>query len=134
MRGKQLVIAKGKKGILLTLAMLVLVLGACNRGNPQGMRFASTSDPGVGNAPINNGLPGNPAAPGVSYADVVSRVSPAVNTIHSGMRVRAPRKYSFMDDPLFLPVFCDHVPQQVPVQHRSWLGSGVTISTHGDIL
>ena len=134
MSGKQLVIAKGEMGILLTLAMLVLVLGACNRGNPQGVRFASTSDPGVGNAPINNGLPGKPAAPGVSYADVVSRVSPAVITIHSQMRVRAPQQYPFMDDPMFRQFFGDRMPQQLPEQRRSGLGSGVIISTDGYIL
>ena len=134
MSGKQLVIAKGEMGILLTLAMLVLVLGACNRGNPQGVRFASTSEPGVGNAPINNGLPGNPAAPGVSYADVVSRVSPAVITIHSQMRVRAPQQYPFMDDPMFRQFFGDRMPQQLPEQRRSGLGSGVIISTDGYIL
>jgi Do/DeqQ family serine protease len=134
MSGKQLVSAKGEMGILLTLAMLVLVLGACNRGNPQGVRFASTSDPGVGNAPINNGPPGNPAAPGVSYADVVSRVSPAVITIHSEMRVRAPQQYPFMDDPMFRQFFGDRMPQQQPEQRRSGLGSGVIISTDGYIL
>ena len=134
MSGKQLVIAKGEVGILLTLAMLVLVLGACNRGNPQGVRLASTSDPGVGNAPINNGPTGNPAAPGVSYADVVSRVSPAVITIHSQMRVRAPQQYPFMDDPMFRQFFGDRVPQQQPEQRRSGLGSGVIISTDGYIL
>jgi Do/DeqQ family serine protease len=134
MSGKQLVIAKGEMGILLMLAMLILVLGACNRGNPQGVRFASTSDPGVGNAPINNGLPGNPAAPGVSYADVVSRVSPAVITIHSQMRMRAPQQYPFMDDPMFRQFFGDRMPQQLPEQRRSGLGSGVIISTDGYIL
>jgi Do/DeqQ family serine protease len=127
-------IAKGQVGILLTLAMLVLLLGACNRGNPQGPRFASTSDPGVSNAPINNGPPGNPAAPGVSYADVVSRVSPAVITIHSEMRVRAAQQYPFMDDPMFRQFFGDRAPQQVPEQRRSGLGSGVIITSDGYIL
>ena len=133
MSSKQLVIAKGQIGILLTLAMLVLVLGACNRGNPPGLRLASTSDPGAGNAPINNGPPGNPAE-GVSYADVVSRVSPAVITIHSQMRVRAPQQYPFMDDPMFRQFFGDRMPQQLPEQRRSGLGSGVIISTDGYIL
>ena len=134
MSRKLLVIAKGEMGILLTLAMLVLVLGACNGGNPQGVRLASTSDPGVGNAPINNGSPGNPAAPGVSYADVVSRVSPAVITIHSEMRVRAAQQYPFMDDPMFRQFFGDRMPQQQPEQRRSALGSGVIITTDGYIL
>jgi Do/DeqQ family serine protease len=134
MSGKQLVIAKGEMGILLTLAMLVLVLGACNRGKPERVHLASTSDPGVSNAPINNGPPGNPSAPALSYADVVSRVSPAVITIHSQMRVRAPQQYPFMDDPMFRQFFGDRVPQQQPEQRRSGLGSGVIISTDGYIL
>jgi Do/DeqQ family serine protease len=134
MSGKQLVCAKVEMGKLLTLVMLALVLGACNRGNSEGVRFASTSDPGVGNAPINSGPPGNSAAPGVSYADVVSRVSPAVITIHSEMRVRAPQQYPFMDDPMFRQFFGDRMPQQQPEQRRSGLGSGVIISTAGYIL
>jgi Do/DeqQ family serine protease len=134
MSGKTFVSAKGPTVGLLTFLMLVLFLGACNRNNSQGVRFASTSDPGVNNAPINNGQPGSAAGPGVSYADVVSRVSPAVITIHSQMRVRAPQQYPFMDDPMFRQFFGDRVPQQMPERRRSGLGSGVIISTDGYIL
>jgi Do/DeqQ family serine protease len=134
MSGKTFVSAKGPMVVLLTLLMLVFFLGACNRNNSQGVRFASTSDPGVNNAPINNGPPGSAAGPGISYADVVSRVSPAVITIHSEMRVRAPQQYPFMDDPMFRQFFGDRVPQQMPEQRRSGLGSGVIISTDGYIL
>jgi S1-C subfamily serine protease len=98
------------------------------------VRFASTSDPGINNAPINNGPPGATVVPVLSYADVVSRVSPAVITIHSEMRVRAPQQYPFMDDPMFRQFFGDRVPQQVPELRRSGLGSGVIISTDGYIL
>src|SRR6185437_1783336 len=132
MRGKQFVISKGLFGVLLIL--LALSFGACSRGNSQGVRFASTSDPGVNNAPINNGAPGNATVPVVSYADIVSRVSPAVITVHSEMRVRAPQQYPFMDDPMFRQFFGDRMPQQMPEQHRSGLGSGVIISTDGYIL
>lgn len=134
MSGKTFVSAKGPKVGLLIFLMLVLFLGACNRNNSQGVRFASSSDPGVNNAPINNGPPGSAAGPGVSYADVVSRVSPAVITIHSQLRVRAPQQYPFMDDPMFRQFFGDRVPQQMPEQRRSGLGSGVIISTDGYIL
>jgi len=132
MRGKQFVISKGLLGVLLIL--LALSFGACSRGNSQGVRFASTSDPGVNNAPINNGAPGNATVPVVSYADIVSRVSPAVITIHSEMRVRAPQQYPFMDDPMFRQFFGDRLPQQMPEQRPSGLGSGVIISTDGYIL
>jgi Do/DeqQ family serine protease len=134
MNGKTFVSAKGLTVGLFIFMMLVLFLGACNRNNSQGVRFASTSDPGVNNAPINSGPPGNAAGPGVSYADVVSRVSPAVITIHSQMRVRAPQQYPFMDDPMFRQFFGDRVPQQMPERRRSGLGSGVIISTDGYIL
>jgi Do/DeqQ family serine protease len=132
---KELGMAKAKMGILLILLILVFFLGACNRGNSQGVRFASTSDPGgVNNAPINNGAPTTPSGPVISYADVVSRVSPAVITIHSELRVRAPQQFPFMDDPMFRQFFGDRLPQQVPEERRSGLGSGVIISTDGYIL
>ena len=132
MRGKQFLISKYQFGVLLILLALSLV--GCNRGHSQGVRFASTSDPGVNNAPINNGVPGNSTVPVTSYADIVSRVSPAVITIHSEMRVRAPQQYPFMDDPMFRQFFGDRLPQQMPEQRRSGLGSGVIISTDGYIL
>ena len=132
MRGKRFLISQNQLGVLLIL--LAFSFGACNRGNSQGVHFASTSDPGVNNAPINNGAPGNSSGPVTSYADIVSRVSPAVITIHSEMRVRAPQQYPFMDDPMFRQFFGDRVPQQMPEQRRSGLGSGVIVSTDGYIL
>ena len=55
MRGKQFAISNGQLAVLLIL--LALSFGGCNRGNSHGVRFASTSDPGVSNPPINNGAP-----------------------------------------------------------------------------
>ena len=132
MNAKTFVTAKGSIGVLLIL--VVFCLGACSQGGSSGVRFASTSDPGINNAPINNGPPAVTAVPIVSFADVVSRVSPAVITIHSEMRVRAPQQYPFMDDPMFRQFFGDRVPQQGPERRRSGLGSGVIISTDGYIL
>jgi Do/DeqQ family serine protease len=116
-----------------TLLTSIVLFGACSRNNPA-LRFASSSNPGVNNAPINNGPPNGTAGPVVSYADIVSRVSPAVITIHSEMRVRAAQQYPFMDDPMFRQFFGDRAPQQMPEQRRSGLGSGVIISTDGYIL
>lgn len=132
MSGKKFVITKGSIGVLLIL--LVFFLVACNRAGSSGVRFASTTDPGINNAPINSGPPSTTAGPVVSFADEVNRVSPAVITIHSEMRVRPPQQYPFMDAPLFRQFFGDRVPQQMPEQHRSGLGSGVIISTDGYIL
>jgi Do/DeqQ family serine protease len=115
------------------LVILALFLPACAHRNPA-LRLASTSDPGTNNGPINNGPPNGAPGPVVSYADIVSRVSPAVITIHSEMRMRAPQQYPFMDDPMFRQFFGDRLPQQQPEQRRSGLGSGVIISTDGYIL
>src|ERR1051326_3952574 len=46
-----------------------------------------------------------PSGPLVSYADVVDRVAPAVVTIRSSKRVRAPEQFPFMDDPMFRELF-----------------------------
>ena len=139
MNGKKFLFGNGRMATvlstLLTLAMLVFSFAACNRQNPP-VRFASTSDPGINNAPINNPPPSGSSVPVVSYADVVSRVSPAVITIHSEMRVRAPQQFPFLDDPMFREFFDQRggVPQQQPERRRSGLGSGVIISTDGYIL
>lgn len=133
MRAQRFVMPKKAIGILLTL-LLSLFLAACNRPGSSGVRFALTSDPGLNNAPINNGPPSSPNDPVVSYADVVSRVSPAVITIHSEMRVRAPQQYPFMDDPMFRQFYGERVPQQIPERRINGLGSGVIISTDGYIL
>ena len=138
MNGKRFLFGNGRVATLLstllTLAILVIASGACNRENAP-VRFASTSDPGVNNAPISNPPPSGTSVPAVSYADVVSRVSPAVITIHSQQRVRAPQQYPFLDDPMFREFFDQRggVPQQQP-RRRSGLGSGVIISTDGYVL
>lgn len=133
MNWNKFVISKTPLVVLLTVLILAFILGACNRNSPSEVRFATTSEPGTNNAPINNPPP-NSSAPFVSYADIVSRVSPAVITIHSEMRVRAPQQYPFLDDPLFRQFFGDRLPQQRPEQRRSGLGSGVIVSTDGYIL
>ena len=119
----------------LILALLVFSLGACNRQNAP-IHFASTSDPGINNAPINNPPATGAGMPVVSYADVVSRVSPAVITIHSEIRLRAPQQYPFLDNPLFREFFNQRggAPQPPPEQRAQGLGSGVIISTDGYIL
>src|SRR5882672_3559289 len=134
MSSKRFVTTKRPIWVSLSLLLLVSFMGACRVGS-SAVRFASTSDPGINNAPINNGPPTNTAGPVVSYADVVSRVSPAVITIHSELRVRAPQQFPFMDDPIFRQFFGDrgNMPQS-PELHREALGSGVIVTTDGYIL
>src|ERR1051326_5527063 len=61
-----------------------------------------------------NPTPVAPAAPGTqaSYADLVSRVAPAVVTIRSTERSRAPQQFPFTDDPSFRDFFGDRMPQK----------------------
>jgi Do/DeqQ family serine protease len=83
--------------------------------------------------------PATAAAPQQSsYADVVQRVTPAVVTVRSQSRARAPQQFPFMDDPRFRDFFGQRTPrgeQQPPRRERqSGLGSGVIVSRDGYIL
>ena len=73
-----------------------------------------------------------------SYADVVSKVAPAVATIRAERRVRAPQQHPFFDDPFFQDFFGGRAPQmQQPPQRelrQQALGSGVVISPDGYIV
>ena len=119
-----------KLGIIVLLAIAV---GACNRGNKEEFRLSTTSNP---NATNPASTASNPAVmPVSSYADVVSKVAPAVVTIHASRRVRQPQQYPFMDDPFFRRFFGNpKEEQQQPEQQRQGLGSGVIIDANGFIL
>ena len=72
-----------------------------------------------------------------SYADLVSRVSPAVVTIRSTERSRPAQQFPFMDDPNFRDFFGDRLPQmqqQQPPQRVQGVGSGVIVNSDGYIL
>jgi Do/DeqQ family serine protease len=116
-------------GIITTLT---IGLGACNR--EQRGDFHLTTTPNATN-PATTTSSSNPAVmPVSSYADVVSKVAPAVVTIHSQSRVREPQQYPFIDDPFFRRFF-GSPQQQPPVERqRSGLGSGVIIDANGYII
>jgi serine protease Do len=123
-------------GIGLTLAFLLASFGACTRQNGAAARYAATDNPPVNNGPINNSPTSTaPSGPVVSYADVVTRVAPAVVTIHSTQRVRQPQQFPFMNDPFFQQFFGNRGVQQAPAElRREALGSGVIVSADGYIL
>jgi Do/DeqQ family serine protease len=83
-------------------------------------------------APVATNVPGAQA----SYADLVSRVSPAVVTIRSTERSRAPQQFPFTDDPSFRDFFGDRMPQlqQQQPQRVQGVGSGVIVTSDGYIL
>jgi Do/DeqQ family serine protease len=68
-----------------------------------------------------------------SYADVVDKTTPAVITIRSARRVRAPQQFPFLDDPMFEQFFGRrNAPRgEQPRQQQLGLGSGVIVSSDG---
>lgn len=73
----------------------------------------------------------------LSYADVVSRVAPAVVTVHTSRRVRAPEQFPFFDDNFLRQLFGGSFGrrQQQPAQEvERTLGSGVIVRSDGHIL
>ena len=111
---------------------IVVALGACNRRSGESFHLTSS-----GNANATNSAPAppNPAVmPVASYADIVSKVAPAVITIHSQMRVRQPQQFPFMEDPFFRRFFGERQAQPPAEQQRQGLGSGVIIDANGYIL
>ena len=118
-----------RANILLGLALVVFSFASCSgQGTLMGLAPAQPAQP----PPVSNsgvvGLQG-------SYADLVSRVSPAVVTIRSTERARAPQQFPFMDDPTFREFFGDRMPQQQqPPQRVQGVGSGVIINSGGYIL
>ncbi|MFN2579256.1 MAG: DegQ family serine endoprotease [Pyrinomonadaceae bacterium] len=106
-----------KAGVLGLL--LVLSVTACK---------AKASNPALNFAPVPDAAPQN------SYADIVSKVAPAVITIRADKRVRTPQQFPFSDDPFFRGLFGNRGPQQPQEQLQQALGSGVIVSADGYIL
>ena len=91
----------------------------------------SQGAPAVSSAPVADAPPQN------SYADVVSRVAPAVVTIHANKRVRRPQQFPFLDDPTLRDWFRNQRrdEQQQPRESlERALGSGVIVSADGYII
>jgi len=107
-----------------------------------GYRLGTNSLPGVNAQSTPSGqfiaTSGGSGSSRDSYADVVDRVAPAVVTIRSARRVRAPQQYPFMDDSLLRQFFGDRggqMPQrEAPPRMQRGLGSGVIVTGDGYIL
>jgi serine protease Do len=103
--------------ILLSLVLLVFAFASFNAQN-------SLMTPVASAQVVQN-----------SYADLVAKVSPAVVTIRSTERARAPQQFPFMDDPTFREFFGDRFPQQPQTPRQvQGVGSGVIVSPDGYIL
>ncbi len=104
-------------------AIALCMFGACRRG--EDVTSLPVSPPA--GAPLVNG------GAAVSYAEVVNRVAPAVVTIRSARRVRAPRQHPFFNDPFFSDFFGNAMPMPREQIQRG-LGSGVIITADGYML
>src|SRR5206468_4430265 len=104
---------------LLLICAAILLSGCKGRGSV----LADTPTNRVSDAPPQN-----------SYAAVVSRVAPAVVTIRSNKRVRAPEQFPFADDPFFRGLFGNRGQQPPQESLQRGLGSGVIVNPDGYIL
>ena len=82
---------------MLVVIAAILGIAACQRSQPD---VTYASGPAVASA-----------AP-QSYAPLVARIAPAVVTVHSARRVRAPQQLHFENDPFFRWFFGNRAPQQ----------------------
>jgi len=74
------------------------------------------------------------SGPILSYADTVDLVAPAVVTIRSSKRVRAPQQFPFLNDPFFRQFFGGSLPRGGATEIEQALGSGVIVRADGHIL
>ncbi len=106
-----------KAGVVALL--LLFAVAACK---------ARASNPALSFAPIPDTSPQN------TYADIVSRVAPAVITIRADKRVRSPQQFPLSDDPFFRGLFGNRGQQRPQEELQRALGSGVIVSADGYIL
>ncbi|HYP08064.1 MAG TPA: DegQ family serine endoprotease [Bryobacteraceae bacterium] len=110
--------------LMLAVALAALSVSSCNRNKIEPQR----SSPPSTAAPVSSGGQH-------SFADIVDRVAPAVVTIRSERRVRAPQQFPFFSDPMLREFFGlrGGQPRQRDQVQRG-LGSGVVVSEDGYIL
>jgi len=112
---------------VLAVVAAALTISSCNRKIEPQRSSSSTSAPA---APIVSGKGQQ------SFADIVDRVAPAVVTIRSERRVRAPQQFPFFNDPMLREFFgLGRGQREAPRdQIQRGLGSGVIVSEDGYIL
>src|SRR5215212_1103680 len=125
MRYRDLLSSDGRVGRLL-LATALIVSAAASGGAAAAAETAAVDAPAVVAQAAQN-----------SYADVLSRVTPAVVTVRASRRAREAQQFPFMDDPALRELFGDRFRQQAPRPEERverGLGSGVIVSADGYIL
>lgn len=118
MKRKHLCSARQTNTALLIISLVFLFAGCKGR----------SANPPLNFAPVPDGQPQN------SYADLVTKVAPAVITIRADKRVRTPQQFPFSGNPFFRGLFGDPGQQQPQESLEQALGSGVIVSQDGYIL
>lgn len=117
--------------------VVALALASSSCQKEQQTKNTAQSSPSSPAPAVNHASDQNkPGGPPLSYADVIEKAGPAVVTIRSERRVRAPRQFPFFDNPLFRDFFGDQLPQSRSnrPQVQMALGSGVIVHADGTIL
>ena len=113
-----------------TVTVSLAVLFAVNTVNPEWLSLAGNNRPGVVavQASANAGDP----APGTgSYRDAARKALPSVVYVYTSQKIKVPR-HALTEDPIFRHFFGD--TPEPEGQTNEGLGSGVIVSTNGDIL
>jgi len=120
--------ATSRLNIFLSLLLVVFAFASCSA---QSKVMTLTANDPARPAPVAEDVHGIQG----SYADLVTRVAPAVVTIRSTERSRSAQQFPFTDDPNFRDFFGDRMPQlQQPPQRVQGVGSGVIVNPDGYIL
>lgn len=123
-------VSKITEAAAVAVVSLVVTLSfACQR------RTASTSGEADRSVQLPAPSAGLSSVP-LSYANVVDHVAPAVVTVHSSRRVKAPEQFPFSEDPFFRYFFGGRLPQNRGggTEMEQALGSGVIVRSDGHIL
>jgi serine protease Do len=123
------------KHFWIVVALIALASSSCQK--EQQSKNTAQSAPSSPAPVVNHASDQNKTGgPPLSYADVIEKAGPAVVTIRSERRVRAPRQFPFFDNPLFRDFFGDQLPQSRSnrPQVQMALGSGVIVHADGTIL
>jgi len=116
-------------------AFLLLLLGAGFGWTLSGARLQAANAPTTPAAASQRPDEHVPPGRGLSYADVVAQVAPAVVTVRSERVVRASAEGPFGDDPFFQQFFGSSRGRGPAVpREEGALGSGVIVSQDGYIL
>ena len=122
------------KDLSIAVMLFVLATSGCQKQQ----QSKNAAQPSSAPESVANHAPGQnePGTAPLSYADVIERTGPAVVTIRSERRVRAPRQFPFFNNPLFRNFFGNQPPdaRSNRPQVQMALGSGVIVHADGTIL